>query len=73
MLLRQLGVTEVLNSLGVELVPPNASKHEMALCDLGITEADFLLPETGTLVLTSFFDRPGAVSVLAHPSCDCAP
>src|SRR5215211_1296210 len=49
--LRQLGVTEVLNTLGVELVSPNASKYEMAQCELGITEADFLLPETGTLVL----------------------
>jgi L-lactate dehydrogenase complex protein LldG len=62
--LRRLGITEVLNSLGVELIPPNASKHEMALCDLGITEADFLLPETGTLVLTSSYDKPRAVSLL---------
>lgn len=62
--LRQLGVTEILNSLGVELVSPNASKHEMALCDLGITEADFLLPETGTLVLRSSAERPRGVSLL---------
>jgi L-lactate dehydrogenase complex protein LldG len=62
--LRKLGVTEILNSLGVELVSPNASKHEMALCDLGITEADYLLPETGTLVLHSSFEKPRAVSLL---------
>jgi L-lactate dehydrogenase complex protein LldG len=62
--LRQLGVAEILNSLGVELISPNASKHEMALCDLGITEADFLLPETGTLVLRSSMERPRAVSLL---------
>jgi L-lactate dehydrogenase complex protein LldG len=62
--LRQLGVTEILNSLGVELIAPNASKHEMALCDLGITEADFLLPETGTLVLRSSAERPRGVSLL---------
>ena len=62
--LRQLGITEILNSLGVELIPPNASKHEMALCDLGITEADFLLPETGTLVLRSSEEKPRAVSLL---------
>jgi L-lactate dehydrogenase complex protein LldG len=62
--LRQLGVTEILNSLGVELVSPNASKHEMALCDLGITEADYLLPETGTLVLYSSHEKPRAVSLL---------
>jgi len=62
--LRRLGITETLNSLGVELVPSNASKHEMALCDLGITEADYLLPETGTLVLTSSVVKPRAVSLL---------
>ena len=62
--LRQLGVIEILNSLGVELVSPNADKHEMALCDLGITEADYLLPETGTLVLKSSMERPRGVSLL---------
>ena len=62
--LRQLGVTEILNSLGVELVSPNANKHEMAQCDLGITEADYLLPETGTLVLSSSAEKPRAVSLL---------
>jgi hypothetical protein len=36
----------------------------MALCDLGITEADNLLPETGTLVLRSSAERPRAVSLL---------
>ncbi len=62
--LRQLGVTEVLNTLGVELVSPNADKYEMAQCDLGITEADFLLPETGTLILKSSVEKPRAVSLL---------
>jgi L-lactate dehydrogenase complex protein LldG len=62
--LRQLGITEILNSLGVELIHPNADKHEMALCDLGITEADFLLSETGTLVLRSSAEKPRAVSLL---------
>jgi L-lactate dehydrogenase complex protein LldG len=62
--LRELGVTESLNTLGVELIPPDASKHEMAQCDLGITEADFLLPETGTLVLRSSAEKPRAVSLL---------
>lgn len=62
--LRKKGVTEILNSLNVELVSPNANKHEMAQCDLGITEADFLLPETGTLVLKSSREKPRAVSLL---------
>jgi len=62
--LRQLGITEILNFLGVELISPNANKHEMAQCDLGITEADYLLPETGTLVLRSSSEKPRAVSLL---------
>ena len=62
--LKRLEVTQILNSIGVELVSPHASKHDMALCDLGITEADYLLPETGTLVLTSSADKPRAVSLL---------
>jgi L-lactate dehydrogenase complex protein LldG len=62
--LRQLSITETLTSLGVELVSLNASKDEMALCDLGVTEADFLLPETGTLVLRSSAEKPRGVSLL---------
>jgi L-lactate dehydrogenase complex protein LldG len=62
--LRQLGLTEILNSLGVELISPNAGKYQMAGCDLGITEADFLLPETGTLVLRSSNEKPRGVSLL---------
>ena len=62
--LRQLGISEILNSLGVDLVSPNADKHEMAQCDLGITEADYLLPETGTLVLRSSAVKPRGVSLL---------
>lgn len=62
--LKQLGIANFLRSLGVELISPNANKHEMALCDLGITEADYLLPETGTLVLHSSFEKPRGVSLL---------
>ncbi len=36
----------------------------MALCDLGITEADYLLPETGTIVLHSSAEMSRAVSLL---------
>lgn len=63
-LFEKLGIQSALLDLGVDLVSPVASKHEMALCDLGITEADFLLPETGTLVLRSSAERPRAVSLL---------
>jgi L-lactate dehydrogenase complex protein LldG len=62
--LNQLGIAEKLHSLGVELVSPSASKHKVALCDLGITEADYLLAETGTLVLRSSAEKPRAVSLL---------
>jgi L-lactate dehydrogenase complex protein LldG len=63
-LFEQLGLENTLRSLGVDLVSPTANKHEMALCDLGITEADYLLPETGTLVLRSSSEKPRAVSLL---------
>lgn len=36
----------------------------MALCDVGITKADCLLPETGNLVLRSSSEKPRAVSLL---------
>ena len=62
--LKQLGITEILNSLGVDLVSPNADKHDMAQCELGVTEADYLLPETGTLVLRSSTEKPRAVSLV---------
>jgi L-lactate dehydrogenase complex protein LldG len=62
--IQQLQITNYLSLLGVELVSPNADKHEMALCDLGITAADYLLPETGTLVLKSSPEKNRAVSLL---------
>ena len=63
-LFQKLGIQSTLLDLGVDLVSPAANKHEMALCDLGITEADYLLPETGTLVLRSSAERPRGVSLL---------
>ncbi len=63
-LFEQLGLGSALRGLGVDLVSPAASKHDLALCDLGITEADYLLPETGTLVLKSSAEKPRAVSLL---------
>lgn len=63
-LFEQLGLEPILRGLGVELVSPTANKHDMALCDLGITTAAYLLPETGTLVLRSSAQQPRAVSLL---------
>ena len=63
-ILNSLGIAQHLCQLGVEIVSPNADKHAMAQCDLGITTADYLLPETGTLVLRSSFEKPRGVSLL---------
>ncbi len=59
----------------MELISPNAGKPAFAQCDLGITEADYLLHETGTLVLKSSEEKPRAVSLIprvylaiVHPS-----
>ena len=65
-LLKQLQVRDHLQALGVELVPPDADKHLLAQCDLGVTEADFILPETGTLGLRSSAEKPRAVSLLPY-------
>ncbi len=62
--LNRLKIVEQLSALGVEIVAPNADKHEMALCDLGVTGADYALPETGTIVLRSSEEEPRAVSLL---------
>lgn len=48
----------------MELISPNADKHDMSTCDLGITEADFILPETGTIALYSSAEKPRGVSLL---------
>jgi L-lactate dehydrogenase complex protein LldG len=58
------GVEGSLRSLGVEIVSPQADKHLVAACELGVTGVDAALPETGTLVLTSSPERPRVVSLL---------
>jgi L-lactate dehydrogenase complex protein LldG len=63
-LLKQLSIADCLLSLGVEIISSNADKHALALCDLGITEADYALPETGTIALYSSAEKPRAVSLL---------
>jgi L-lactate dehydrogenase complex protein LldG len=62
--LEELKIAGVLKDAGVEVAPFDADKQALAGCDLGITEADYLLPETGTIVLTSSADKPRAVSLL---------
>lgn len=62
--LKQLGVAEILRAHAVEIIPHDADKQTMARADLGITGADFLLPETGTVGLLASPDKPRSVSLL---------
>ena len=73
--LGKLGVAARLSALGVEVVAPDAGAAALADVDLGITEADFALPETGTLGLFSSPSQPRQVSLvprihlaIVHPS-----
>ncbi len=62
--LTELQITDALRESGVESIAHDADKQAMAQADLGITEADFLLPETGTVGLLSSNDKPRSVSLL---------
>ncbi len=57
-------VAQALEALGVEIVPAQADKHDVAACELGVTGVDAALPETGTLLLYSSPKRPRVVSLL---------
>ncbi len=59
-----LGIAECLRHLGVEVLPHGADKHALAGCDLGVTEADYALAETGTIGLLASPEKPRAVSLL---------
>jgi L-lactate dehydrogenase complex protein LldG len=63
-LLARMEVAGRLTRLGVTIVPPDAGMRVLAECDLGVTEADFALAETGTLGLLSSAERPRGVSLL---------
>jgi L-lactate dehydrogenase complex protein LldG len=74
--LKEWGVEDTLRSIGVGIVSPYAPNREVAECDLGVTGADFALPETGTLGLRSSIEQPRTVSllprvhlVLIRPAC----
>lgn len=62
--LQKLQIAERLAGLGVALVMPSAEKRTLSQCDLGVTEADLIVPETGTLGLFSAPEKPRAVSLL---------
>jgi len=62
--LGNLGLADHLERLGVEIIPAGEDKHRLASCDLGVTEADFALAETGTIGLLSSPEKPRPVSLL---------
>jgi len=53
-----------LRALGVEIVASDAGHDELAGCDLGVTEVDGALAETGTLLLRANALQPRLVSLL---------
>jgi len=63
-LIEQLGIARILRSLGVKLVGIDAGKDDLSECDLGITEVDLLLPESGTIVLRASEKKPRVTSLL---------
>ncbi len=62
--MKEWGIEDSLRSIGVEIISPYSPKREVAECDLGVTGGDFVLPETGTLVLRSSIEQPRTVSLL---------
>lgn len=62
--LRRMDIAGRLARLGVTLISPNAGKHALAQCDLGVTGVDFAVPDSGTLGLLSGPEQPRAVSLL---------
>lgn len=62
--LQALGVAEMLAQLDVEVISPRADKYDLAQCDLGVTSADAVLPQTGTLALQTTPEQAESVSLL---------
>jgi L-lactate dehydrogenase complex protein LldG len=61
--LKQIDLREFLEIKGLKFAPPN-SKEEMASADIGITEADFGIADTGTVVLIANEKQPRSVSLI---------
>ncbi len=61
--LKQINLREFLENKGLGFASPN-SKEEMAKADIGITEADFGIAETGTIVLISNENKPRSASLI---------
>lgn len=61
--LKQINLRRFLEIKGLGFASPN-SKEEMAKADIGITEADFGIAETGTIVLISNDKKPRLASLI---------
>lgn len=62
-LLQKLHICDVLQIKGLKLAHPN-KKEEMAEAGIGITEADFAIADTGTIVLIANEKKPRTVSLV---------
>lgn len=60
----QLQIASRLGALGVAMIPHDAPKEEIGQADLGITEVDFILPDSGSLGLLSSAEKPRTTSLL---------
>ena len=61
--LKELGLKNSLKEKGLKLVTAK-SKTRLATADIGITEADYAIADTGTLVLLTDNEKPRGVSLL---------
>ncbi|GBD37980.1 Lactate utilization protein C [bacterium HR37] len=62
--LKSLRVKELLSEKGFRAVSNN--KEELIEADVGITEVDFAIADTGTLVLLTDSTKPRSVSLIPH-------
>lgn len=62
-LIRKLNMKEFLEVRGLELCSSD-SKEKLAIADFGITEVDFAISDSGTLVLITSNKRPRSVSLV---------
>lgn len=61
--LKRLGIKKLLRENGLKTVTAR-NKNRIAGADVGITEADYAIADTGTLVLLTDKNRPRSVSLL---------
>lgn len=61
--LKELGLKKRLNEEGLKVVTVR-NKNRLAKADIGITEVDYAIADTGTIVLLTEKERPRGVSLL---------